>query len=492
MGLRDYSPKRRTAVVLAGSGSSGAYHAGVLKALDESGVRVDLLVGSGVGTLAAAFGAVAGGSHLYGPGGFWDGLSWGALYRLRPLMRIALVLMAVSVGVLLLPVILAAVAGLLFPLWLVVDLAAPSLAAEVPSFSWVPSAVRAPYLAALSVPLLLLAVIAVGVTVRAFSRDPRRFGESFESALDARWARDRLGDGLWAAAKGVSPVARPPSEAELGRRFVALLSENLGQPGFREIVLRAADLDAGSSLAFVLLQDAHRASYAAARARGPRSRLDGLPGAVDLRAPGYDTLLFDAVLSGLVTPLAAPVRRVAFPRGGLHAGEVHRLADGTLAGECGIKDALDAGAEQVIVVVAVPEQPALPARRRGLRAVGDAVVATLERHAVEAELGEIERMNRMIETLGHRTDGERRAWQDPATGREHAAFSLHVVRPARRPFGPLELDGGRDPATEVHEGLEDLMEQGYRDAYRLFLEPVVGAAPEPKPSTREAEPAVEL
>ena len=47
--MRDYSPRRRTAVVLAGSGTSGAYHAGVLKALDESGVKVDLAVGSGVG-----------------------------------------------------------------------------------------------------------------------------------------------------------------------------------------------------------------------------------------------------------------------------------------------------------------------------------------------------------------------------------------------------------------------------------------------------------
>ncbi len=60
--MRDYSPKRRTALVLAGSGASGAYHAGVLKALDESGAKVDLIVGSGVGILGALYGAVAGGA----------------------------------------------------------------------------------------------------------------------------------------------------------------------------------------------------------------------------------------------------------------------------------------------------------------------------------------------------------------------------------------------------------------------------------------------
>ncbi len=47
--MREYSPKRRTALVMAGTGAAGAYHAGVLKALDESGVKLDLIVGSGAG-----------------------------------------------------------------------------------------------------------------------------------------------------------------------------------------------------------------------------------------------------------------------------------------------------------------------------------------------------------------------------------------------------------------------------------------------------------
>ncbi len=53
--MQEYSPKRRTALVLSGTGTSGAYHAGVLKALDESGVKIDLVVGSGVGAIAAVF-----------------------------------------------------------------------------------------------------------------------------------------------------------------------------------------------------------------------------------------------------------------------------------------------------------------------------------------------------------------------------------------------------------------------------------------------------
>src|SRR5258708_29401955 len=108
--MREHSPRRRSALVLTGSGTSGAYHAGVLKALDESGVKLDLVVGSGVGAVGAAFGAAAGGPGLYGERGFWADVSWDAFFRLRPAARITILLLACSFGVFLLPVVLA-VAG---------------------------------------------------------------------------------------------------------------------------------------------------------------------------------------------------------------------------------------------------------------------------------------------------------------------------------------------------------------------------------------------
>jgi hypothetical protein len=57
---------------------------------------------------------------------------------------------------------------------------------------------------------------------------------------------------------------------------------------------------------------------------------------------------------------------------------------------------------------------------------------------------------------------------------------LWVIRPERRTLGPLELDGARDPVTEVLETTEDLLELGFRDAFRQFIEPVVGQAPLPE------------
>src|SRR5436190_13434651 len=82
-----YSPDRRTALVLTGTGADGAYHAGTLRALTEAGVRVDLIAGRGVGAVAAIFGAIDGGARLWEPDGLWRrGLRqilypWRASYR---------------------------------------------------------------------------------------------------------------------------------------------------------------------------------------------------------------------------------------------------------------------------------------------------------------------------------------------------------------------------------------------------------------------------
>ncbi|HET7292346.1 MAG TPA: patatin-like phospholipase family protein [Vicinamibacteria bacterium] len=482
MPSREYSPKRRTAAVFAGVGTAGAYHAGALRALDESGVKVDLVVGSGAGTIAAAFAAVAGGPKLYGDDGFWAGIGWGRLYRLRLGLRTTLALLAASYGVFLLPLAVALVAGALSPLVLIVDLLLPGLFTRASAaVGATPGILRGPYLAALAAPVFALCLVASVAAIRLRLRAGRRWLEALESPVDVERGRERLVRALWEIARGPTLSKDPPAEPELGKRYVALAAENLGQPRFRELILRAADVETGGVLDFVLLEDAHRTSFGAARARGPRSRLDGLPGAVDLRSPDHDVLFFDAVMTGLLSPFVAQSRRVGFPKGGLHGGEIHRLADATLAGGTGVAEALAAGAEQVILVASVSEDTEAPARRRGPRAHVDGALALLERQALEREIESAERINRMVQTLGHDTPGGR-AWQDPATGRLFREFSLYVIRPARRGLLPLEWDGAQDPGTEVLETPADLMERGYKDAYRLFVEPVVGALPEPRRS----------
>jgi hypothetical protein len=487
--MKEYSPKRRTAIVFAGSGTAGAYHAGVLKALDESGVKLDLVVGSGIGTVAAALSAVAGGARLHGPGGFWDGMSFASLYRLRPAVATGVALLAAAFGVFLLPIALALLLGLLFPLVLIADLVVPGAPARLLSQVWaVPDALAGPYLATLAVPIFALSILAVLFVAQAWLRDRRRFAEAFEALLDTRPGERRFRDALWESARGAALTAHAPTQAELGQRYVTLLSENFGEPGFRELVLRTADLETGRVLSFVVLQDAYRKPFLAAPGReAAQETAPGPAASVDLRAPGYEPLFFDAAASGLLACVTGPVRRVSFPRGGLHSGETHRLTEATLLGGCGISEAVAAGAEQILVVSATPESSLLPARRRGANARVNGVLAALERAAVSRELHEAERLNRVVETLGHRTSDGGRAWQDPATGRLYRDLALYVIRPGRRALLPLDLDGARDPATDVVETTGDLLQRGYEDAYRLFVEPVVGALPPPPRSAGDEQ-----
>ena len=138
-----------------------------------------------------------------------------------------------------------------------------------------PEALSGPYLAAQAVPVFALAMLAIVAVAVVYFKDRRRFAEAFESFLDADPGLARLRRGLWEIARGASLSGGPPSDAELGRRYVALLAENLGEPGFRELVLRTADLDRGEALAFFLLRD--RESVSARAGAGP------LADAVDLR-----------------------------------------------------------------------------------------------------------------------------------------------------------------------------------------------------------------
>src|SRR5262245_32969717 len=86
---RLYSPRLRTAVVLTGSGTACAYHAGVLRALHEAGVRTDLVAGRGMGAASAMFAAVDGGTRLWDATGVWKASMARRFYSWRTALRVA-------------------------------------------------------------------------------------------------------------------------------------------------------------------------------------------------------------------------------------------------------------------------------------------------------------------------------------------------------------------------------------------------------------------
>ena len=93
-----YSPQRRTAILFSGTGTAGVYHAGVLRALHEAGVKLDVVAGRGVGAISALFAAVDGGQRLWDEKGFWGDAAVRRFYGWRPAIRFVAAILLASVA----------------------------------------------------------------------------------------------------------------------------------------------------------------------------------------------------------------------------------------------------------------------------------------------------------------------------------------------------------------------------------------------------------
>ena len=89
---------------MTGTGTAGAYHAGVLRALHEAGVKIDLVGGHGIGAIGAMFAALDGAQRLWDEKGFWRAPAVRTLYPWRRLLRVAAWALALSVAIVALPI----------------------------------------------------------------------------------------------------------------------------------------------------------------------------------------------------------------------------------------------------------------------------------------------------------------------------------------------------------------------------------------------------
>lgn len=456
---RAYSTRLRTALVLTGSGTAGAYHAGVLRALHEAGVRIDLVAGRGIGAIGALFAAVDGGAKLWEPGGIWRRPSIRAAYGWRPSLKAAgwaLVAagLLLSVPLLLFAAgVLVAVAGVL--LWLVgltgAQTAMTSWYARSLDALFAPTALPTvlPRLIVLS--LIVALAVCAGMLVSRIMHAParRRVGRGrFWQLLGAPLSTTSLVDAtvseLWNLIRGAAPIAAPPV-SELGRRYAELLAENLGQPGFRELLLVAHDMDAGRDLVFALLGTPHRARFFGRPADTNRSSE-----ALDLGGLGRDHVV-DALAAALALPVATEPHLIRYAIDGPWRGEAHRLCDRPGALPRLLEEAAAAGAEQVIVLSAAP----LPSHAHELRSGrGD-----LRGHAGE-QLGSFETA----------------ALHDAAELAPGRFAGVYFIRPVHNPVGLFDFGGSDDERSDRRFTLSELVDRGYEDAYRQFIDPVVGAS----------------
>jgi len=458
-----YSPSRRTALVFLGTGTAGAYHAGVLRALVEAGVRIDLVAGRGVGAVSAFYAAADAGPRLWDESGIWSGPAVRRLYRLRPLWRWLAVCLGAAALALVLPLALALLAGALYPVVFVMELVAPRAAqGAIATYRDLLAFLLSPELLSSLVPrVATLALFAAGLTlfgawlsrvVGPLSHRRARggaWGHALGAPSDAGAAVAWATSGFWQFIRGAASIAEPPA-IDLARRFGELLAENLGQPGYRELVLVTHDLDARRDLVFGLLAAPHRAAFLAGGEDAPRP--DRAWEVVDLAGAGRDHLV-DALAGALSIPLLCEPHRVGFAPESAWRGETHRLCDRPDAAARLLDEVALAGATQVIVVSAVVpvEGPhALSAMRPGLRPRVGEWVASSEAAALDEA----------IAACGDRFWG------------------VYRISPPHNPLGPLDLHGGYDDRSDRAYAVRELIARGYDDAYRSFVEPVVGASGE--------------
>ena len=456
-----YSPERRTALLFTGTGADGVYHAGAMRALQEAGVKLDIVGGRGMGAVSAVLGAVDGSTQLWEAGGFWRSAAVPFLYRWRWPFR---VLRLLGIGVVAVIAVPAAVIGLgliVYPIALVLGMAGLESGARlIAAFLAVVTMVFSPAALPTWIPrLVLLLCVAAAVALSAGAwmaraRSPlyRRSSGSWlwtllGTPLDATVAIEQAIDTVWRLLRGGAAI-QAPEPRDLSRRYAELLSENLGQPGFRELLLVVHDLDAHRDLVFGLIRDPfRRALFPPPGSQSPR-RAEAL----DL-ASGTQAFAADVLAAALSVPGVSEARLVQFATESYWRGETHRLIDRPACIARLLEEAAAAGAEQVVIVSAVPEPPGphelRPPRLDGLGRVGEQVAS-----AESAALGDA------VRQLHHQFHG------------------LYVIRPSHNPVRPFDLAGAYDEKSDRVHALDELMQRGYEDAYRQFIEPVLGASGE--------------
>ena len=455
-----YSSERRTAIVLCGTGTHGAYHAGALRALQEAGVRIDVVAGQGIGAGTAALAAIDGGARLWDAGGIWHSAAIRALYTWKPLLRRTRWFAAALAVVMAVPLIVLALGLVIFPVGFLLTLvgldAGPAM---TNAFSgWLQSMFGPDQLPTIiprlvMLVLVLLAMFAVGGTVltrwRAGARRRSVGGwwwTDLGGPLDAGGARQAFIDAVWQLIRGAASATRPDLRT-VGRRYADVLAESLGQPGFRELVTVATDLDARRDVVVAFLREPYRSQFLA-----PRPGRDRRAEVLDLGGVGREHGL-EVVAAALTPPVGFDPALVTFGQDSYWRGETHRLCDRPDVIGRLIEELDGAGVRQIIVVSAAstlggPHRLSSP-RLDTFHRLGDYLTA-VESIALEQAL--------LI-----------------ARARFEAVY---VVSPPHNALGPFDFGGIYDEASDRRQTISELMDRGYSDSHRQFVEPIVGASGE--------------
>ena len=454
-----YSPRLRTGVILCGTGTAGAYQAGVLHALIDAGIKIDLVAGHGPGIATAFCASVDGGARLWDARGPWAAAGLRRAYRWRAAVRVAGWGLFASVVLLLSPLLILIWGALVYA----ASVAAALVNATERSAQLVGVYQRSiemlfnPPIVPTVLPRLMVLAVLVVVGVMAVAavraarqeRSRRRVRGAFwwrllGAPLEAEEPAAALVDTLWQLVRGASNATRP-SSSDIGRRYVDVLTDNFGQPGFREVIVAVHDIDARRDLVGAVLPPGARGAFESRRAAsGPREAE-----MVDFTGPQRD-LVVGFLQAGLRLPMATAPVEVEFPMDSYWRGERHRWCDRPELATRLVEELAAVGIEQMILVspTAPPSEPHMMRVRPGdVRARAGEVVRSVETAVIED------------------------AWA-AASARSSGAF---LIRPDHNPIGPFDFAGVYDESSDRRRSVVELIQLGQDDAYRQFIEPIAAA-----------------
>jgi len=254
---------------------------------------------------------------------------------------------------------------------------------------------------------------------------------------------------LWDLIRGAAQLGQPEPE-DLARRYTELLVENIGQPGFRELLISAHDLDARRDLIFALVSEPRRRDLVR---RATSTEVEARRAeVVDLAGAGRSHVA-DAVAAALSVPVVTEPHTMTFAPETYWRGETHRVCDRPGSLSRLLDELADLGVKQVVLVAAASEiegpHALAGARRDGRGRVGEYV-----------QTSEVAAVRDALQFAARRLP------------------RLFTIRPGHNPLGPFDFAGGYDERSDRPQPLRELMARGYEDAYRQFIEPVVGASGE--------------
>ena len=239
----------------------------MLRALNEAGVKIDVAAGRGVGALAAVFAAIDGGQKLWGENAFWDSDAVRHLYEWRSSLKLAASAVALSLAIVIAPLAAVAIGAIVYPFDFIVRMfglgGARGVVGAYTRFAdrlFAPSALPT-WLPRLVVIVLGLAAVTIAVEALVSTGRRRERGslwwKALRAPLSSREVLRRSWTAMWDLVQGGAHI-KQPTPADLCGRYVDLLSENLSQPGFRELLIAAHDLDARRDLVFALVDEPRR------------------------------------------------------------------------------------------------------------------------------------------------------------------------------------------------------------------------------------------